>query len=91
MHYALRIQADYESVLFENHCEIIGEILNSLIASPYFMDIKLTILLENMEKIQYSSVETLITYLQRIVVESQEPDGVLVCNINPIAVSIQLM
>ena len=51
MHFALRIQADFKSTIMEYSYEVLNHVMNCLLYSPFYMDVKLSILHEFLPKI----------------------------------------
>ena len=91
MHIALRIQADFKHVIMGNSFKVLDEVLNCLMYSPFYMDVKLSIVHTFLPKIQFYHVDKLVTIMQTLIARCQQVDGILVCNINPFQVASAIL
>jgi hypothetical protein len=71
MHIALRIIADFKQTVMERSKEVLDELLNCLMYSPFYLDVKLSIISQFLPKIQVNHVDKLVTIMQAIILKCQ--------------------
>lgn len=91
MHFALRLLAEYKNLVLLNMNEILPALLQSLVDSPFYMDVKLSMIIEFLDKIQFHHVDILVDNLKTLIKNSHTMEGILVCNTNPFMVASNIL
>ena len=65
----MRILADYKQVIMINSNKVLDNLLNCIIASPFYMDIKMTLIQEFLPKIHFQHVDRLVNIMQGLIVK----------------------
>jgi hypothetical protein len=70
---------------------VLPTLLKSLIDTPFYMDIKLSMVQQFLQKITFHHVEVLVNNLKQLVEDSERINGILVCNTNPFMVASNIL
>lgn len=89
--FAYQIFILHQSTLYSNSDTIVFSILEELDGDPFQMEIKLSFFKSFMLRIRSTHIDKLISAVGNLVARIDQPYGILVCNINPLMVSMQLL
>ena len=91
LHFSLRILAQFKNLILININHVLPSLLKSLIDSPFYMDVKLSMVQQFLQKITFHHVDIMITNLKQMVANSECLNGILVCNTNPFMVASNIL
>ena len=90
-HIAMRIMIENNQIVLQNRKRTLPALLQSMNASPFFMENKLSMLKFFLPKLQFHDCDILVTNLQKLVADSTSESGILVANINPFLVATTIL
>lgn len=71
--------------------QVIPSLVKSLNKSPHFMDIKLYFVNRFLPLLSIETAEQMVSTFENMVKNAKEPNGVLICNINPVKIACLIL
>lgn len=78
-------------MILRNDKKVLPTLLQSLLDSPFLMDLKLSMIKLFLPRIQFQYIDILITNFAQVVIESTTETGIMLTNINPFLVSATIL
>ena len=87
----MQIMTLYQPSVLNQDNRTLTALVKSLRESAFSMDQKLAMIKKFIPKIKFKHVDMLVTNIQHIVEESDQMDGIFICNINPFLVAATIL
>ena len=91
IHVGMRLMKQYEDVILRNDKRVLPTLLQSLLDSPFLMDLKLSMIKLFLPWIQFQYVDIMINNFTQIVRDSTSETGIMMTNINPFLVAVTIL